>query len=150
MNLIEAQVTAVSLLEKHGLLSEGWTFHFDNAKVRFGSCQYASKKITLSKKITELNEETEVVDTILHEIAHAIVGPRHGHNHHWKLTALSIGCNGKARYDGNTVIAPPKRFTGTCPNCDRKIQRDVRSGIACGTCCKGKYNSDYRFNWTRN
>lgn len=33
------------------------------------------RQITLSRAITELNDRACVVDTILHEIAHALVGP---------------------------------------------------------------------------
>jgi hypothetical protein len=34
------------------------------------------------------------MDTILHEIAHALVGARHGHDRVWRATALRIGCSG--------------------------------------------------------
>jgi hypothetical protein len=37
------------------------------------------------------NGAEEIVDTILHEIAHALVGPRHGHDTVWKAKCTDIG-----------------------------------------------------------
>jgi hypothetical protein len=72
MNLIKTEKLANELLKKHGLINKGWRFEFDNAPRRFGCCKYRSKRITLSKKLTELNDEENVLDTILHEMAHLI------------------------------------------------------------------------------
>ena len=38
---------------------------------------------------------SDVRDTILHEIAHAIVGPGHGHDAVWQTAERRIGCTPK-------------------------------------------------------
>jgi peroxiredoxin Q/BCP len=60
MDLIKAQTLAKQLIEQHGLKEHGWRFQFDNAKRRFGCCKYRSREITLSKPLTQLNDEKEV------------------------------------------------------------------------------------------
>lgn len=86
---------AENLMRKHGLLARGWHFSLDNAKVRAGICRYRAKQISLSKNFVEMAPAEEITDTILHEIAHALVNPRSGHNLEWKRMAIAIGCNGK-------------------------------------------------------
>lgn len=51
-------------------------------------------KITLDKSHAEMDSESEVVETILHEIAHAIT-PGAGHKPIWSECAKSIGSNGE-------------------------------------------------------
>lgn len=144
MRLHDAQALAHQLMGEHGLLDEGWKFSFDNAVRRFGLCQYKSKRISLSHKLTELNEESQVKDTLLHEIAHAIVGPYHHHNRTWQRTAISIGCSGTRLYDSSKVVAPPKPFYSYCKNCKIKkpVSRRTRNA-ACGLCCRRHNNNKW-------
>ena len=69
---------------------------------RAGQCSWTKKEISLSAKYVELNSMTEIRNTILHEIAHAL-RPKHGHNKFWRKTALEIGCNGSRTYSNNVV-----------------------------------------------
>lgn len=69
--LEDAKILAELWIEHHNLV--GWSFEFDNAQKRFGCCNFNKKRITLSRILTTLNSEAEVEDTILHEIAHALV-----------------------------------------------------------------------------
>jgi len=80
---------ATRLLEEHGLA--GWSVTFDGAKRRAGVCRYERKVIGLSAPLTRLHSPTEVRETVLHEIAHALVGPRHGHDAVWAAQARAIG-----------------------------------------------------------
>ncbi|HYO07513.1 MAG TPA: SprT-like domain-containing protein, partial [Tepidisphaeraceae bacterium] len=81
MNLYAARLLTRSLMNQHGL--SDWRFDFDHARRRFGSCRPRQKLITLSRHLVFLNEEPEVRDTILHEIAHALT-PGDGHGRRWK------------------------------------------------------------------
>ena len=72
-------------------LEPGWKFGFDLAPARGGICRDTEKQITLSVTYCLKASEAEIIDTILHEIAHAIVGPRHGHDAVWKAVAQRIG-----------------------------------------------------------
>lgn len=146
MQLKIAESLALSLMELHGL--KNWAFKFDSAKRRFGQCNYTSKIISLSAPLVELNEFKEVRNTILHEIAHALVEPKHGHDHVWKRKALEIGCDGSRCYD-STVVKPKKKYRGECKNCHRFIFRHKRTQISCGK-CSSRYNPDHAFIWTLN
>jgi len=149
MKLSSATKVAMTLMKEHGLTEKGWKFEYDRAVRRFGCCNYTKMTISLSKKLVELNDEAKVIDTILHEIAHALVGKGQGHNRVWQRKAVSIGCNGSRCY-GNEVTQPTLKYQLTCPNCGRTTQRaKMRSGLACGVCCRqhngGKYSSAYQF-----
>ncbi|MFA5385704.1 MAG: SprT-like domain-containing protein [Eubacteriales bacterium] len=144
----DAQALAIEKMVKHGLYD--WSFKWSNAKRQFGLCQYRKKVIKLSLSLTLLNDRKRVLDTILHEIAHAILGPGYGHGRKWKQTAQSIGCNGKRCYSSNEVKTPQKSYIGTCPNCGITVQRFRRSRVACWKCCNGSFNADYLFIWTKN
>ena len=145
MNLHEAKKLAEELILTHKLY--GWRFVFDGAKTRFGLCSYRNRTISLSRYLTLKREESFVRNTILHEIAHALVGCGNGHNSVWRNKALSIGCNGQRC--GNDVSLKPS-WVGTCPSCGVKVERFRRKNIACGKCCKGVYNKEFSFIWTKN
>lgn len=146
MQLSDCEQLANELLTQHNL--NEWRFKFDNAKRRFGYCRYTNKTISLSKPLVLLNEEARVKNTILHEIAHALLPAGVGHNNIWRQKAKQIGCDGLRCYD-NTVITPPKKYIGTCPTCGRTIKRIHRYRIACGVCCKGHFDAKHLFTWTK-
>ncbi|MEO7753136.1 MAG: SprT-like domain-containing protein [Terracoccus sp.] len=112
MDLGAAQELAVALLARHGLSS--WTFRFDRAKTRAGACHGRDRVISLSRHVTLLHDEAEVRDTILHEIAHALAGPGHGHDEVWRAAAQSIGGSGLrcVSPDAPRVEGP---WQGRCP-----------------------------------
>ena len=89
MDLRTAEGMARELLAEHGL--HGWSFRFDRARVRAGACHYGTRTITLSPWITAAHDPSQVRETLLHEIAHALVGPRHAHDAVWRARARSIG-----------------------------------------------------------
>jgi len=97
MDLNKTEKLAIKLMDKHGLLDKGWCFEFDNSVRRFGVCKYYNKTIGLSKKLVEINDEDKVKDTILHEIAHAIVGRGNGHGQKWKDVCVQIGAKPESR-----------------------------------------------------
>lgn len=116
MDLNIAQCLAINLMSQHNLLASGWTFEFDRAKRRFGACHYRTKKISLSAHLVSLNDEARVRDTILHEIAHALVGFKHHHDAVWKAKAIEIGCDGERCYSAKEVTRPEAKYIMVCPN----------------------------------
>ena len=84
---------ARSEMDKNGLFD--WKLDLDHAKVRAGACFFKEKKISFSRNFIKNSNETEIFDTILHEIAHALVGPKHGHDIVWKKMAKKLGCSAK-------------------------------------------------------
>lgn len=126
MNVQEAHWLATKLLEEHGLAQKGWTFEFDNAKSRFGVCRYRTKRIGLSKPLTEANDYVQVVDTILHEIAHAIAGHTAGHGPEWKKVCVQIGAKPQRCYteEDTTIIAG--KYKAVCGGCGKTFHRHKR------------------------
>jgi predicted SprT family Zn-dependent metalloprotease len=145
MQLAAAERLAKQLMQKHGLLPS-WRFAFDRAVVRFGSCNWGQRKITLSTKLTSINDEAAVRDTILHEIAHALTSPRSGHGRKWKRVAEAIGACAQRCY-GNEVVLPAHKYVGTCPTCRRTIQRNRRARVSCAHCDRG-FNPKHLFRWS--
>jgi predicted SprT family Zn-dependent metalloprotease len=88
----------------------GWKFRFDRERRAFGTCSYQLKTIRLSLPLVELNPEDEVRDTILHEIAHALVGPGHNHDDIWKAKCRQIGARPEATYDAEDVRPVPLKY----------------------------------------
>lgn len=62
---------AKALLATHRL--QQWSFQFDNGTKRAGCCQYATQVISLSYEFAKRAPAEEITDTLLHEIAHALV-----------------------------------------------------------------------------
>ena len=89
MDMAHAEKLALQLMQQHGL--DGWQFKWDRATKRLGSCNYTQKRITLSAHQTKNWQEIEVKDTILHEIAHALLPLRSGHGKLWKAKCVEIG-----------------------------------------------------------
>lgn len=145
MTLSAARQLAKKLMRRHKLSPE-WSFEFDRARVRFGKCNYAKKEISLSRHLVELNDEAEVRDTILHEIAHALAPRGAGHGPAWQAAAQSIGCNAQRCY-GEEVARPMPKYKGTCPACRRVIYRHRRAAIACGRCAP-IFDKKFAFVWS--
>jgi predicted SprT family Zn-dependent metalloprotease len=163
MDLRKAKHLAESLMDKHLVDCENyWVFEFDNAKKRFGMCKWGRRGyiISLSRHLTLLNNEKEVRDTILHEIAHALDVNERGYSNHdanWRRIALSIGCDGERCYDSTEVAQPPSKYKVVCDNCGREtesMRKPKRYSKACGRCCKahngGKYDEKYKLRYIQN
>ena len=92
MELAHAEKIAIQLVKTW---LPNWSFKFNNRRTALGVCCYVEKTIYLSKPITLINEEESVVNTIKHEIAHALVGPGHNHDNVWRSMAIKLGCSGR-------------------------------------------------------
>ena len=57
-------------------LDPGWSFGFDNAKKRAGLCSFSAKSITVSRYLAARYDDDDVHQILLHEVAHALAGPR--------------------------------------------------------------------------
>ena len=143
MNLYLARDLAKQLMREHGL-GDDWRFSFDHARRRFGSCRLprdprsGPKMITLSRPLTLLNDETQVRDTILHEIAHAL-SPGAGHGPRWRQKCREIGANPRRTYGDDEVISPPRKpawFEMGCETCNWWIdrRRRTRRKLVCRGC----------------
>jgi predicted SprT family Zn-dependent metalloprotease len=144
MDTDEAVQMAEELLRLHGL--RDWGVVIDRAKTRAGVCRSSSREIGLSGPLTSLSARHEVRETILHEIAHALVGPVHKHDVVWRAQAARLGCSTAACLprDAPRVPAP---WVGTCPaghtvSRHRRPQRPA----SCSQCSRS-YNADHLLQW---
>ena len=138
MEIRDAFNLTTKLMMQHDLLQSGWVFEFDNAKRRFGYCNYRTKTISLSRQLVLLNNEERVKNTILHEIAHALVGRGHGHNNVWKRKAIEIGCDGNRCYSSENTTIVQGKYQATCPKCNHVHykHRQSKNRQSCGKCSK--------------
>ncbi len=137
MEINKAHNLGISLMEKHGLLDKGWYFQFDRSVKRFGVCSYRRKCISISKPLVELNDENKVKDTILHEIAHALVGNQHGHDRVWKEMCMKIGAKPERCYSTEEILTPKLKYYAKCSVCGKEFQvsrlvkKNVRRSCSC-------------------
>jgi predicted SprT family Zn-dependent metalloprotease len=159
MNLNNAKTLALSLMAQHKLIKDfwlepaghSWTLRWTQSKRIFGTCCHREHVIEISKPLTELNLEADVKDTVLHEIAHALLGPGHGHGEEWKLLAMSIGAKPQRCYDSERVKMPLGKYQAVCKSCGNtknRFRKPKKAWLhACRTCCErhagGKF--DLRF-----
>lgn len=145
MQLAEAARLGRALLDEHGL--HDWELVFDRAKRRAGICRESERRIGLSAPLTQVHSDADVRDTILHEIAHALVGARHGHDRVWKATARRIGCSGERLISADTP-GVDGAWVGVCQAGHRvtRHRRPTRP-MACATCSKA-FDAAHLFTWT--
>lgn len=139
MNLNDAHRLAKRLMDEHGLTEQGWRFKWDRSVRRFGLCSFGPKTISLSLPLTEQNDESEVRDTILHEIAHALAPKGVHHGPEWKATAARIGARPERCYDSAQVVAPIAPYIAFCSNVEciqhyNSFKRYRRRDVICGIC----------------
>lgn len=121
---------AASLLVRHGL--QEWCFDFDHATRRAGCCDYRRRRITLALQFARQADDQQLLETLLHEIAHALVGPKHHHDVHWRAKALEIGASGERCHQ---LRFHPPRYLVTCANgCWIATAERRRHRIVCRRC----------------
>ena len=136
VNLPEAQRMARDLMDAHGL--GGWTFMFDRSIKRFGACKPGQKVISLSWRLTLLNDVEQVRETVLHEIAHALT-PGDGHGPKWKAMCRRLGIRPERCFTSEQVTMPAKRASRLeigCRRCEWWADRTRfgGAGLVCRRC----------------
>lgn len=122
---------------RHWGLGPEWVFKWDRARKRGGACQtFAGKPggiIFLSRVLTPHRSAVEVQKTILHEIAHAIVGVNKGHGALWKAQMRKMGQQpNRCTEDLSGVVAKTAKYKLVCAqgeilgHASRKMNLDGR------------------------
>lgn len=120
---------AQQLLAEHSLTQ--WKFEWDQAKRRLGCCKYGPKIISLSLPNAELNTQAVSIETLKHEIAHALT-PTDGHGPKWKQMARQIGCSQERCADRSTKVVKGE-YRALCPSCGKEfhIHRSTKKSYYC-------------------
>lgn len=143
MELADAETLARTFMDAYGL--NDWHFGFDRAKRRLGQTNYTTHTITLSRTFVENGDWEQVRATVLHEIAHALVGPGEAHGAAWKEQARALGIDPRA----TTHEAPevPAKYVGTCPNGHTHHRhRRPRTAHSCRMCAP-RFDRRYLITW---
>jgi SWI/SNF-related matrix-associated actin-dependent regulator 1 of chromatin subfamily A len=80
-------------LIKHGLKDWHVRINPDLESGYVGLCSHMDKCIILNAHHIDIHPDFEIINTIKHEVAHALVGPGHAHDNEWKQKAKEIGCD---------------------------------------------------------
>jgi predicted SprT family Zn-dependent metalloprotease len=134
---------ALQLMAEDGL--DDWRFAFNHRKQAMGLCVYDRKTIELSIYFVERdNPVEEIRDTILHEIAHALVGPGHGHDRVWKRKCLEIGARPKRCGEADM---PDGRWRALCCSCGKQFHRHRKPKRVTGWFCRACGPTKGRLAW---
>lgn len=151
MNLREAETLAITAMRAHGL-NGSWHFKWNNRKTALGLAQVKNgqKTIQLSKILTLHAAREDVIQTIGHEIAHAIVGVGKGHGPEWRAQMRNMGlvpkvC-GEANAQQKIALESAAKYVVTCSVTGKTVatmnrlvkERKVRRG---GYMVTRKYNA---------
>lgn len=108
------------LLTEHGL------GHMDvvltRSKKALGECVFLARKpfaIRLSGWWVDRADDATIIDTIRHEVAHAIAGVAAGHGPQWKAAAEALGARPEQYANTEAVIETAKKgakYVATCGN----------------------------------
>jgi predicted SprT family Zn-dependent metalloprotease len=121
MHLAAVREWALAVMRSFGLFT--WRFAFNRRVSSLGQCLHGPRRIELSVHLIERNPPEEIRETLLHECAHALVGPRHGHDAVWKAKAVEIGA--RPERCGQAVM-PEGRWKATCGGCGARFHRHRR------------------------
>lgn len=112
-----------------------YEMQWSRAKRRLGACHYDIPAIKVSKPLAELNSLDTMRDVVLHEIAHAQVGPGHGHGEVWRRAARSLGALDRACQPA-TLPEAPWRLVCDCGGLNhpryRRTKMQGRYALCCG------------------
>ncbi len=145
MDVREALAMARRLVREHGL--DGWSVRLDRAKTRAGVCRFAERSIGLSKPLTAVHSEAEVRDTVLHEIAHALVGPQHGHDRVWRAKALEIGSSGERCVSSQSPRISGD-WVGVCPAGHETTRHRRPTRVTSCSRCLSRFSLEHLMSWT--
>jgi hypothetical protein len=145
--LVRVRRWAEALIAMH-LDSDAWTFGFDNAKTRGGQCDHSARRITVSRYLAARFDDDEIHQVLLHEVAHALAGPRAGHGPRWRAIARELGYVGQRTLDKPVAqdLAP---WVGRCPSghLHYRYRRPGRP-MSCATCSR-RFSHDHLITWER-
>ena len=133
-------------LRKHGL--RGWTFGLADTKRRLGVCKYRRKRIEIAEYLRPAQPPTEsVLDTLRHEIAHAIAGPAAGTARPGRRSPSGWGPRPVPATTSHETVVKPGDWQATCPACEKTVHLYRRPRSLSGYRCRCEARSPLTFEY---
>lgn len=112
---------------------DGYKLVFNKSRAAAGLCYFHKKTIEISIFFLKSSKikDTDVEDTVLHEISHAIAGWDAAHGPEWKDVALSLGCSGNVCSE-HFLEKHDYRYTLRCgKGCRKYVNRRTKKLMVC-------------------
>lgn len=155
MNTYDAINITMKELEKWGL--SHWKVSLNSRLTRaLGCCVYSRNEIELQRRYVQENNVEIVLDTIRHEIAHALAGHKAGHGPEWKMWAIKVGAMPEATVDSKTINLKRKyqlafvKDEGSQRTYERLDYFSDRKVSLCGRGLKGRPETRDKLIWVNN
>lgn len=129
-SLIETMEDAVVVFTQHCLslahrmydLDYDWAAVLDNAKRRAGQCRYRKQEIGISRLFISWATHEQIVQTVLHEIAHALafeLDDETGHGWSWRRWCRELGIEPErcTDYHDDVPLSALGNYAAICPDC---------------------------------
>ena len=145
MDLKDLEAIASTELSKQGL--QDWSFRLVDTKRRLGACKFRLKRIEIAEFYARNSPPNTVLDTLLHEIAHALAGPVARHGPAWKAIAIRLGAIPRACETTDEAFVKPGDWQMTCPACKKTIHRYRKPKTLSGYRCLCKARSPLVFEY---
>lgn len=116
MDIQDIERLARDEMDKHGLIDAGWTFRWNGRIRAAGLCNYTYRTIELSRVLSPKRANADILDTIRHEIAHALAPRGAHHGREWREIARSLGARPETCISDTAACAVPPKYQAVCPN----------------------------------
>tara|TARA_R110002020_G_scaffold472472_1_gene700589 strand:+ start:13561 stop:14052 length:492 start_codon:yes stop_codon:yes gene_type:complete len=132
MDKIHARNLIEDYMFREGLIQKGWRFKFSNHKTSAGVCYDWKKLIVLSGYYVENNTNSEIINTMLHEIGHALAPEKEHHGKIWRkifrdlLIKYDRPVIVNRCYDSQVINMPKGKWLLYCDNCNKSWERHNR------------------------
>jgi predicted SprT family Zn-dependent metalloprotease len=105
-----------------GSLVEGWTLRL-NPRLRntLGVCRHSIREIELNGNWAKCAPEEELLDTIRHELAHAVLPAGKGHGVEWKLMAAWLGARPEQYSSLQKALHGYRGYLMHCADCRKLV-----------------------------
>lgn len=109
------------LLMEHNLHTKGWhVVASPTLKRKYGLADYSKRQIRISLPLAESNPWEHTLETLKHEVAHALVGPGSApHGEDWRRACARTGAQPKACYGDEVTVE--HRIQEYCTECQKVV-----------------------------